>query len=229
MAKPPVEPIYRDVETYIEGLFAPEDEALAGVAATLDAAGMPQISVAPVEGKLLGILAMAVRAERILEIGMLGGYSTIWLARALAPGGRVVSIELKEEYADVARRNLAAAGVHDRVEIRVGRALDVLPEMHDELMSGTLQPFDFVFIDADKPPYLEYFGWALKLTRKGSIIVADNVIRSGAVLEPSNDNELVRGVQRFNSAVAEDERVTTVVLQTVGSKGHDGMAISLVR
>jgi caffeoyl-CoA O-methyltransferase len=217
-------PIFVDVERYIAGLFAAEDGALAGVTRTIEEAGMPQISVSPVEGKLLHLLVRLTDARRILELGTLGGYSTIWMARALPEDGELVSLEISPKYAEVARRNLERAGVLEQVDIRVGAALDVLPEMYDEDPS----PFDLVFIDADKPPYLEYFRWALRFSRRGTLIVADNVIRDGEVLDPNTGDDKVRGVQRFNAALAAEPRVTAVILQTVGMKGHDGMALAVV-
>ena len=220
-----LDPIFTDVDRYIGALFAPEDDALADVEPSIERAGMPHISVSPTEGKLLHVLARLIRAERILEIGTLGGYSTIWMARALPPTGRMVSIEVDPKHAEVARANVARAGVAGRTTIRVGAGLDVLPELEREGAG----PFDMVFIDADKQPYLEYFQWALRLTHPGSLIVADNVIRSGAVLDRASEDAMVKGVQRLNDALAREPRVTATVLQTVGLKGHDGMAIAVVR
>jgi caffeoyl-CoA O-methyltransferase len=217
--------IFTDVDSYIARNFAEEDEALAGVERSIAQAGMPQISVSAVEGKLLNLLASLVGARRILEMGTLGGYSTIWLARALPSGGRLTTIEVDPTFAEVARKNLAKAGVADRVTIRVGRALDVLPAIQAE----KLGPFDLIFIDADKPPYLEYFNWALELSRPGTLIIADNVIRFGGVLDADSKDERVVGVRRLNGALAADDRVKSVILQTVGAKGHDGMALALVR
>jgi predicted O-methyltransferase YrrM len=218
------DPIFSDVERYISVLFAVEDAALIAVQQSILAAGMPQISVSPVEGKLLHLLARFGGARRILELGTLGAYSTIWLARALPPDGSLVTIEADPEFARVARMNLENAGVHHLVTVRVGGALDVLPQIEAE----NLGPFDMIFIDADKPPYLEYFHWALRLSHPGTLIVADNVIRSGEILTSDSRDERVRGVQRFNAALAAEPRVSAVVLQTVGSKGHDGMAVALV-
>jgi caffeoyl-CoA O-methyltransferase len=219
-----VDPIFLDVERYIGERFGPEDAPLAAVARSLADAGMPAISVTAAEGKLLHLLARLRGARTILEVGTLGAYSTIWMARALPADGRVITIEADPRYAGVARRNLERAGVADRVTVRVGRGLDVLPELERERAG----PFDMVFIDADKPPYLEYFEWALRLARPGTLIVADNVIRDGGVLDPANADPMVAGVRRFVEALAADSRVTAVVLQTVGAKGHDGMALALV-
>jgi len=220
-----MDPIFAEVDRYIGARFAPEDDALANVEPSIERAGMPHISVSPTEGKLLHVLARLSRAERILEIGTLGGYSTIWMARALPPTGRMISIEVDPKHAEVARSNLARAGVADRATIRVGPALDVLPQLEREGAG----PFDMVFIDADKPPYLEYFRWALRLTRSGSLIVADNVIRSGDVIDSASEDAMVKGVQRFNDALAQEPRVTATLLQTVGQRGHDGIAIAVVR
>jgi predicted O-methyltransferase YrrM len=221
----PLDPIFLQVNQYIADLFVPSDAALDAVEQSIVDEGMPQISVSPVEGKLLHVLARLCGATRILELGTLGGYSTIWMARALPPTGRLVTIEADPSYATVARRNLERAGVHDRVAIRVGRALDVLPQIEAE----GLRPFDMIFIDADKPPYAEYLAWALRLSRPGSVIIADNVIRDGEVLDPETKDDKVSGVQRFNKVLAAEERVSAIVVQTVGSKGHDGMAIAVVR
>ena len=217
--------IFVDVDRYIGALFAPEDDALAGVEKALIEAGMPQISVTPTEGKLLHVLVLLCKATRILEIGTLGAYSTIWMARALPATGALISIEADPDYARVARSNLERAGVGDRVTVRVGRGLDVLPQLEDEGAG----PFDLIFIDADKPPYTEYFDWALRLSRRGTVIVADNVIREGEVLNPANTDDMVTGVRRFNETLAAEKRVSAIVLQTVGAKGHDGMALGVVR
>lgn len=220
-----LDPIFADVDRWIGRLFAAEDEALAQVERSLDEARMPHISVSATEGKLLHVLARLCGARRILEIGTLGGYSTIWMARALPPDGHLISIEVDPAHAEVARANVARAGVRDRVSVRVGRALDVLPEME----SDGLAPFDMVFIDADKPPYADYLRWALRLSRPGTLIVADNVIRSGEVLDAGNNDASVAGVRRFDEALAAEPRVTAILLQTVGARGHDGMALAVVR
>lgn len=217
-------PSFELVDAYIAGLFAPEDEALRAVEPSLESAGIPQMSVSASQGKLLQILAKLCGARRILELGTLGGYSTIWLARALPPGGKLITIELDAAYAGVAQQNLIRAGVADRVDIRVGRALDVLHALEAE----NAGPFDLVFIDADKPPYTEYFRQAVRLSRPGTLIVADNVIRNGQVLDPATRDEKVAGVQRFNAMLAAEPGVSAVVLQTVGSKEWDGMALAVV-
>ena len=184
-------------------------------------AGLPPINVAPNQGKLLMLLARAIGARRILEIGTLGGYSTIWLARGLVADGRMITIESNPACAKVARANLARAGLGRQVDVREGRAEDVLPELAAE------GPFDLVFIDADKPNTPVYFQWAVKLARKGSLIVVDNVVREGAILDEDGDAD-VQGMRRFLALAASDKRVTGTVLQTVGAKGHDGLAVLLV-
>ncbi len=212
------------VDHYIGALLAPEDEALKAVEQSLLDAGMPQISVSANQGKFLQMLAVLCKAERILELGTLGGYSTIWMARALPEGGKLVSIELDPGYAGVAQKNITRAGVAAKVGIRVGNALKVLPE----LIEAGEPAFDMIFIDADKPPLTEYFQLALQLARPGTLIVADNVIREGQVLDPGSPDEKVRGVQRFNKMLAINTQVTATILQTVGVKEWDGMALAVV-
>jgi predicted O-methyltransferase YrrM len=212
------------VDRYITDLFVPPDPALdAALQATADA-GMPPANVSPNQGKLLYVLALAHGARSILEIGTLAGYSTIWLARALPAGGRLVTLEVDPKHAEVARANIARAGLAARVELRLGRALDTLPH----LMAEGAGPFDLVFIDADKPNNTAYFEWALKLTRRGSLIIADNVVRDGAVLDADSADASVQGVRRFNAALAAEPRVAASAIQTVGSKGYDGLAIAVV-
>ena len=219
-----LDPIFARVDRWIAERFAPEDDALAGVEPSLERAGMPHISVSPTEGKLLHVLALAVRAERVLEIGTLGGYSTIWMARALPPTGRVVTIEVDAKHAEVARANLARAGLADRATVRVGPALEELPR----LVAEQVEPFDLIFIDADKPPYAEYLSWALRLARSGTLIVADNVVQSGRILDADDADRSVAGIRRFDEALAAEPRVAAVLLQTV-ARGHDGMALAVVR
>jgi predicted O-methyltransferase YrrM len=212
--------VWTSVDRYIAEQFIPQDTALADAIRASDQAGLPPIAVSAAQGKWLHLLARAMGARRILEIGTLGGYSGIWLARALPRGGRLTTLELDPRHAEVARQNFARAGVADAVEIRLGPALETLPAL-----TG---PFDFVFIDADKPGYTDYFGWAVTLTRPGGLIVADNVIRGGAVADVRSTDPAVRGIQRFNAAVAAEPRVTATALQTVGVKGYDGFAVILV-
>ena len=215
------EEIWSDIDEFIGAHFVRADSALEAALEASKAAGLPEINVAPNQGKLLMLLAQAMGARKILEVGTLGGYSTIWLARGLAPGGSLFTLEANADYAKVAEANLARAGVADRVEIRVGRALDTLPQ----LVAEGAGPFDLVFIDADKPPTTEYFQWALKLTRPGGIIIVDNVVREGAILDADREDRMVQGIRRFFDAVAAEPRADATVIQTVGGKGHDGMAI----
>jgi predicted O-methyltransferase YrrM len=209
------------VDDYFTGLLAPSDAALDAALAASDAAGLPAHNVAPNQGKLLLLLAQVQGANRILEIGTLGGYSTIWLARALPQDGRVITLEANPMYAEVARANLARAGLADIVDVRVGPALDSLSQLADEGQG----PFDVVFIDADKPNNPDYFAWALKLAKRGTLIIADNVVRNGAVADPASNDANVQGVRRFTEIVAAEKRVSATAIQTVGSKGYDGFAL----
>jgi predicted O-methyltransferase YrrM len=212
------------VDRYISDLLLPVDPALDAALAASAAAGLPAINVSPNQGKLLHLLARAQHARTILEIGTLGGYSTIWLARALAEGGRLITLEAEPRHAEVARSNIARANLTDVVDIRLGKALEILPE----LVSEGLGPFDFVFIDADKENTALYFDWSLKLTRPGSIIIVDNVVRKGAVVNADSDDANVQGVRRFYEKLAAEPRVSATAIQTVGSKGYDGFAIVVV-
>jgi predicted O-methyltransferase YrrM len=216
--KPPA--LWSAVERYIAGQLLPRDPVLDAALAASAAAGLPNIQIAPVEGQLLAMLATMVHARRILEVGTLGGYSTIWLARALAPGGSVVTLEIDPRHAQVARANVERAGLADRVDLRLGAALGTLPQL-----SG---PFDFAFIDADKENNAAYFDWALTLSRPGSLIVVDNVVREGGILAGRSKDKAIQGVRRLFKRVAAEPRVTATVIQTVGTKGHDGMALMLV-
>lgn len=218
------ENIYEEVDRYLEGLFGPPDDALASALTRAEKAGLPPINVSSGLGRFLHVLALATGARRILEIGTLGGYSTIWLARALPEGGSLVSLEYEPRHAEVARENLAAAGLADRVEVRVGDAAVSLRELA-EAGEG---PFDLVFIDADKPPYAEYLEAAIQLSRPGTLIVADNVVSRGRVAQGPNDSDIVTGIQRFNDMVTADPRVSAAILQTVGAKSHDGVALAVV-
>jgi predicted O-methyltransferase YrrM len=211
------EPMWKDVDAYFGDLFVGRDDALTAALDASDGAGLPPIAVSPPLGKFLMLLATAIGARRVLEIGTLGGYSTIWLARA---ADRVVTLELDERHAEIARSNLSRAGLADRVEIVVGPALETL---------GSLAgPFDLIFIDADKDNYPGYFEHSLRLSRPGSVIVADNVVRDGAVLDPSSDDPRIRGVRRFNEMVAATPRAAATAIQTVGAKGYDGFAFVVV-
>jgi len=212
--------IWTDVDRYLSDMLIPADPALDAAQAAAKAAGLPDIAVAPNQGKLLQLLARMQGAKRILEIGTLGGYSTIWLARALPPGGKLVTLEVDPKHADVARANIAHAGLADVVEVKTGRAIDLLP--------GLSGPFDFFFIDADKASIPEYFRWALKLSRRGSVIVVDNVVRGGAVIDAASTDPSVQGVRRLNELLAAEPRVSATTIQTVGVKGYDGLTIALV-
>ncbi|HEX4149238.1 MAG TPA: O-methyltransferase, partial [Pirellulales bacterium] len=192
--------------------------------AAIAAAGLPPISVSPNQGKLLWMLARIQAARSILEIGTLGAYSTIWLARALPVDGRLITLESDPRHAAVAQANIARAGLANRVELRLGLALETLPEIAAE-GSG---PFDLVFIDADKPSTPDYFDWALKLSHLGSVIIVDNVVRGGAVIDAASEDPSVQGVRRFHELLAAEPRVSATAIQTVGSKGYDGFAIALV-
>lgn len=216
--------IFANVDEYIIDLFAKEDDLLKTIQGQNDSLGIPQINISPSQGKLLQVLAKVTSAKNILEVGTLAGYSTIWLARALGSSGKVVTLEVDAGYAEVAKSNFQKADVSDKIEIHIGQALDSLQRIADE----GCPEFDMVFIDADKPPYLEYFNWAVKLCRKGAIIVADNVVRQGKVLDENSDDAAVKGVRRLSDALSTDERVTTTILQTVGLKEHDGMLIAVV-
>ncbi|WP_422003724.1 O-methyltransferase [Pyruvatibacter mobilis] len=216
--------IFTLVDRYLDGLFASEDEALAAVHETARAAGMPNIAVAPNQGKLLNLFAKLIGARRILEFGTLAGYSAIWMGRALPEDGKLISLEYDPAYAEVARGNIARAGLASQVDIRVGAALDTLPD----LARDETEPFDMAFLDADKRNYPGYFEWALKLVRPGGLILADNVVRGGNVLVPGDDPD-ARGADEFNRMAAADPRCEAVVAQQIGQKGHDGLAVIRVR
>jgi predicted O-methyltransferase YrrM len=219
------------VDRYITDLLLGEDPVLAAALQASDAAGLPPIAVTPNQGKLLELLARIHGARRILELGTLGGYSTIWLARALPTDGSLVTLEAEPRYAEVAWANIAHAGFEEVVELRVGAALQTLPQLHAE-QAG---PFDLIFIDADKGNYPGYFEWSLKLSRPGTVIVGDNVVRDGAILDPdaydpTHGDGLIRGVRRFYELVAAEPRVSAsaTAIQTVGAKGYDGFALMIV-
>jgi predicted O-methyltransferase YrrM len=215
---------WRDVDEYLVSHLLPEDEALDEALARSEAAGLPRINVAANQGKLLELLSTIQGSRRILEIGTLGGYSTIWLARSLPDDGTLLSLELEAGNAEIARANIRRAGLESRVEVRVGPAVRSLRE----LVAAGGEPFDFIFIDADKQSYPEYFTWALKLSRKGSVIIADNVVRKGGVIEANSSDAMVQGVRKMNDLVAREPRVSATAVQTVGSKGYDGFMMALV-
>jgi predicted O-methyltransferase YrrM len=202
---------------YIVGLFGAEDELLASLREEADRTGLPPIAISADEGRLLQVLLTAINARHVLEVGTLGGYSAICMARALPPGGRLVSIEINEAHASFARRHIARAGLSDRVEVRVGRALDVLPALDGER-------FDAVFLDADKEPLPTYFEWALRLVRPGGLIIGDNALWGGRVYEDDETDDKTKGVREFNRRMATDPRVLSIIVPT-----HDGVAVAVVR
>jgi len=218
------EELWTNVDHYLSNLLVPAEPGLDAALEASHAAGLPAIAVAPNQGKLLHVLARAIGARHILEIGTLGGYSTIWLARALPAGGRLITLEADARHAEVANANLAHAGLAEVAEVRIGRALETLPKIAAERR----EPFDLVFIDADKPSNADYFAWALRLSRRGSLIIVDNVVRGGAITDAANEDPNVVGTRRFLDILAAEPRVSATVIQTVGSKGHDGFAIALV-
>jgi predicted O-methyltransferase YrrM len=211
------------VDRYITDHLVPSDAALDAALESSAAAGLPAIHVAPNQGKLLHVLARAIGAKRILEVGTLGGYSTIWLARAVAPGGSVITLEAEPTHAAVARANIERAGLADVVEIRLGRASESLPK----LAADGGEPFDLVFIDADKPGNADYFAWAMKMTRTGGLIIVDNVVREGEVINAQGDAN-AQGARRLFEAMAREPRASATAVQTVGSKKWDGFAIAVV-
>lgn len=214
--------LWTAVDQYITDTVVAEDRVLRAATEAGIAAGLPQISVTPSQGKLLYLLARVQGAKNILEIGTLVGYSTIWLARAVGPNGRVITLEAEPAHAAVARDNLARAQVEKIVDVRVGKALDTLAGVEP---AG---PFDFIFIDADKESNPDYFQWALRLSRPGSLIIIDNVVRDGAVIDAASSDPRVLGVRRLNALIAAEQRVSATTIQTVGSKGYDGFTIARV-
>ena len=215
---------WKEVDRYITGLLVPPDLALDAALEASVEANLPPINVSPTQGKLLMLLARMRGARNILEIGTLGGYSTIWLARALPDDGHLITLEIDPDHAEIARSNIARAGLTELVELRLGPALETLPRLSAEGRG----PFDMIFIDADKPSNTEYFAWALKFSRPGSLIVVDNVVRNGDVVDEASADPRVQGVRRFNKVLAAEPRVIATEIQTVGSKGYDGFAIALV-
>ena len=213
------------VDRYISDTLIPADPVLEAALTASTEAGLPPIAVAPNQGKWLMILAQAIGARSILEMGSLGGYSTIWLARALPADGRLITLEADPRHAEVARANIVRAGLASKVELRLGKALDTLPQLAAE----SLGPFDFIFIDADKGNYPGYLEWAVKLSRPGTVIIGDNVVRDGDVIDANNTDPAVQGVRRMNEIIAADSRLTATAIQTVGSKGYDGFMIAIVK
>ena len=216
--------LWSEVDRYISDVLVGSDAVLEAALEASREAGLPPINVAPNQGKLLYLLARIQGARSILEVGTLGGYSTIWLGRALPAGGRLVTLELEPRHAEVARASIERAGLADVVTVRLGRAVETLAELDAEGAG----PFDLVFIDADKPSNPDYFRWALRLTRPGSVIVVDNVVRNGAVVDPDSTDPAIRGTRALNELMAAERRVSVTEVQTVGSKGYDGFALALV-
>jgi predicted O-methyltransferase YrrM len=216
--------IFEQVDEYISNLTCEEDAILKATIQSLEEAGIPQISISANQGKFLQVMAKLVRAKRILELGTLGGYSTIWMARALPEEGKLISIEFEPKYAAVAQKNIDAAGLTRKVQIRIGKGIDLLNKMIEEKEPG----FDMIFIDADKPPYTEYFELALQLSHSGTLIIADNVIRGGRVLNAEHEDEAAKGVHRFNTTIGKTKGTTATIIQTVGNKEYDGMAVIVV-
>jgi predicted O-methyltransferase YrrM len=216
--------LWTAVDQYINETLISGDPILEATLQASETAGLPPIQVSPPQGKMLHILARSIKARNILEIGTLGGYSTIWMARALPAGGRLLTLEADAKHAEVARANVARAGLAEMVELRLGPALDTLPYVAAENRGA----FDLIFIDANKSTMAEYFDWSLKLSRPGTMLIADNVIRSGAVVDAASKDADVQGVRRFNERVAAEPRVSATEIQTVGSKGYDGFALVLV-
>lgn len=217
--------IWSRVDDYISDKLLPDDKALDAALKDSATAGLPAIAVTAAQGKFLQMLAEMIRARSVLEIGTLGGYSTIWFARALPPDGHIITLEVDPSHADVARKNFARAGLQKMIELRLGAALDTLPLLVAE-QSG---PFDLIFIDADKPNIPAYFDWAMKLSRPGTVIIVDNVVRDGGVVDAKSKDPSIQGVRRFIDQLGSDKRVTATAMQTVGSKGYDGFAIARVR
>ena len=219
-----MEKIWSEVDDYLGNLLAPHDAALTRALDSNHASGLPSIDVPPLLGKFLDLMIRISGARRVLELGTLGGYSTIWMARALPSDGQLITLELESKHADIARANLDAAGVLNRVDIRVGPAIETLRALH----SAGAQPFDLIFLDADKQSLPEYLDWSLKLSRPGTVIIADNVVRDGKVVDTKTDDPHVRGVQRYLERAAREPRLSTTAMPTVGARGYDGFSLSVV-
>ncbi|WP_078381668.1 O-methyltransferase [Sutcliffiella halmapala] len=216
---------WEEVDQYIEEKLLKYDSILNNVLENNSNAGLPPIDVAPNQAMFLHILAKMKGAKRILEIGTLGGYSTIWLARALPVGGKLITLEFEQRHAEVATSNIEKAGLLDLVEIRIGAALDTLAKLEVE----GVEPFDFIFIDADKENNAKYLEWSLKLAKVGTVIIGDNVVRAGEVTNSANTDSRIEGVRHFFDALSKEDRILTTAIQTVGSKGYDGFSISIVQ
>ena len=216
--------VWKAVDEYISDALSLDDDVLQAVQAASDEGGLPAIQVSAAQGKFLELLARMIGAKRILEVGTLGGYSTVWMARGIAKDGQIVTLELDQKHADVAAANFRRAGVSELIDLRVGAALDTLPVLESEIE----EPFDLSFIDADKANIPAYFESALRMSRPGSVIIVDNVVREGAVIDSASEDPSVRGVRKLNEMLASNRRVSSTVLQTVGVKGYDGFAVVLV-
>ena len=216
------EKVWRAVDDYYGNIFRTDDATMRSVLAESDGGGLPAIQVSPLQGRMLMLLAQAMGAKRILEVGTLGGYSTIWMARALPPGGRMVTLEVESKHAEVARANLAKAGFAETVEVILGPAAASLTALSAQ------EPFDFIFIDADKAGYPRYLELSLPLARPGTLIIADNMVREGKVIEAGNTDAAVQGVRRFNEMISQSKRLTATAIQTVGDKGYDGFVLARV-
>jgi predicted O-methyltransferase YrrM len=215
-------PLWAEVDKYFSDTLAPQDEHLVAALKANRQAGLPAIDVSPLQGKFLHVMVRMAAAKRVLEIGLLGGYSTIWMARALARGGRIVSLEYNPKHAEVARQNLKRAGLLSRVDIRVGPALETLPHLTSE------GPFDLIFIDADKVNNAAYLDWAIKLARRGSVIIVDNVARHGHIVDAKTGGPDVQGTRKCLKKMGADPRISAFAMQTVGAKGLDGFAMAVV-
>lgn len=218
------ENIFSKVDDYLIDLLSLEDDVLKRARESIKENQMPEISVSANQGKFLFLLAKMCNAKQIVEIGALGGYSTIWLARALDENGKLTTIELEPKHAEIVKENIARAGLSDKVKILVGDALKILPELVKDKI-----PADLIFIDAEKTQYISYFNYALKLAKKGTVIIADNVIRDGQILEENSSDEMVIGVKKYNEMLSKNDKVITSIVQQVGKKAYDGMAISIVK
>ncbi|WDR05978.1 O-methyltransferase [Devosia rhodophyticola] len=217
--------LWADVDRYIAEKLIPANAALDATLASNHAEGLPAIDVSAAQGKLLHLLVRMCRARRVLEIGTLGGYSTIWMARALPSDGKVTTLEFEPHHVAVAKTNIERAGLSSMVDIRVGNAVDTLPLLASEVA----EPFDFIFIDADKPSNPDYLDWAMKLSRRGTVIVCDNVIRGGGVIDPESTDANINGARAAFDTLSRQNRIESTALQTVGAKGYDGFAIGIVR
>lgn len=224
MTKADPKSVWTAVDNYFAGLLAPMDPQLEAALKANHAANLPAIDVSPMQGKFLQVLVQMLAPKRVLEVGLLGGYSTIWMARALPEGGCILSLELEPRHAEIARGNLKNAGVLDRVEIRVGAALDLLPAI-----AAAGEPFDLIFIDADKGNNPSYLEWALRLSRAGTVIVVDNVVRDGKVIDAKSSDPDIKGTRRMAELMAAEPRLSATVLQNVGPKGYDGFVLAVVR